>query len=417
MEGRIMKTRLSKIVFLIVTACFFVFTQDVYAKNLFVSTGGSDSVAYASNDISHPWLTWNKATLNAMAGDIVYFRGGTYSISSEIVMKNGHIGTSSNPITYKNYPGEKVITNITSDRGFLWDAQYNQIEADTYGNMEFNGRKWIFYVGYDVDGSGFSIKKCKLYVSTREDNGACICLQSGRSTATIEYNEIVGPGINASWSNGIIYLGGGNTGTKIRNNVIHECGAGVYIKHANSDTNTANAEIGYNYFYNCTDGVTGNPRYINIHDNIVNGGGIYLGNNGGGAQGNHNLINHNTVGHNINFEWPSEGPIAYCTITNNICAAYGGTGQNNTYDYNIYKNTAAIGTHDLHATPIYEGGTTPSTIAGFALTSTSIGYRKASDSKDLGANVNMVGFSTQAAQAVDTTPPSQPAGIKVNIKP
>ena len=54
------------------------------AKNLYVATTGSDSVTYANNSISTPWASWLQAFSSALAGDTVYFRGGTYTISSTI---------------------------------------------------------------------------------------------------------------------------------------------------------------------------------------------------------------------------------------------------------------------------------------------------------------------------------------------
>jgi hypothetical protein len=77
------------------------------ASPLFVSPTGSDSVTRAGNDIDHPWLTVSKAVTTAEAGDTVYFRSGTYTISSSIdTSSSGNAGTEANPITYKPYPSE-----------------------------------------------------------------------------------------------------------------------------------------------------------------------------------------------------------------------------------------------------------------------------------------------------------------------
>ena len=411
-----MKTRLSRIVFLILTACFFVFIQDVYAKNLYVAPGGSDSVAYASNDISHPWLTWNKAVSNAQAGDIVYFRAGTYTISSTIDMNTlGYNGSSGSPVTFSNYPGEKVVTTTTASVMFYWDKLYHQVTADAQGNMEFDGVAWVFYIGNNGDGSGAVIKNCKIYANSTGDNYAAINLQANRSNnALIEYNEIIGPQANASkWSNGIIYLGGTNTGTRILNNNIHETQNAIYIKHSNSDTSSSGAEIGWNYIYNSTSGVYGQPQYINIHDNLLYGCDIDLGDCGGGSaqcQGSYDTINHNTV--TSGMDWYSPG-LPDCTIKNNIFSTIGGVLSGQVTDYNMYTSHAAIGSHDLgNTSPTYVGGSDP--IAKYTLTSGSAGHAAGSDGKDMGADISHVG-SGASQQTTNTTPPATPTGVTVTI--
>ena len=105
------------------------------AKNLYVATTGSDSVTYANNSISTPWASWSKAFSSALAGDTVYFRGGTYTISSTI---NGRNGTSSSPITFSNYPGEQVIVNLTADVIFM-GSQYHEMSVIAVG-LRFCGQ-------------------------------------------------------------------------------------------------------------------------------------------------------------------------------------------------------------------------------------------------------------------------------------
>jgi hypothetical protein len=76
--------------------------------------------------IDQPWASWQKAFLTAEPGDVVYFRGGTYKPADDVYGYSlritpptpsneypggtiGHNGTSSKPICYYNYPGEKPI--------------------------------------------------------------------------------------------------------------------------------------------------------------------------------------------------------------------------------------------------------------------------------------------------------------------
>lgn len=83
----------------------------------FVSPVGNDS---NPGDISHPWLTWHKAFTTAVAGDIVYIRGGVYyhagvdrggSVNAVYVSNNN--GSPGNTIKILNYPGETPILDMS----------------------------------------------------------------------------------------------------------------------------------------------------------------------------------------------------------------------------------------------------------------------------------------------------------------
>ncbi|BCY09550.1 right-handed parallel beta-helix repeat-containing protein [Actinoplanes sp. L3-i22] len=91
----------------------------------YVSPGGSDS---ASGTIAAPWKTIAKAQSVAAAGDTVNFRAGTYaytaattSCSSQTAVVDAitlnKSGTSGSPISYVNYPGEKVLFDFSGMTG------------------------------------------------------------------------------------------------------------------------------------------------------------------------------------------------------------------------------------------------------------------------------------------------------------
>jgi hypothetical protein len=102
-----------------------------FATTYYVSTSGKDSNAGTS--ISAPFATLQKANNVAVAGDVVYVRGGTYNITNSnvtLVNANGTTvaeanalyacgiklsssGTSSAPIKYYNYSNEKPIFNFS----------------------------------------------------------------------------------------------------------------------------------------------------------------------------------------------------------------------------------------------------------------------------------------------------------------
>jgi hypothetical protein len=91
------------------------------AKNYYVATDGADTNA---GTITAPFATLNKAQSLVVAGDTVYFRGGTYNIAeSQIMEKTGIFarvfkldksGTSTKRICYFGYPDEQVIFDLSA---------------------------------------------------------------------------------------------------------------------------------------------------------------------------------------------------------------------------------------------------------------------------------------------------------------
>jgi hypothetical protein len=60
----------------------------------------------------------------------------------------------------------------------------------------------------------------------------------------------------------------------------------------------------------------------------------------------------------------------------------------------------------------YVGGTSPTTIAGFALTSGSIGKGAATDGTDMGADVSKI----QSGEVVTVAPPVSPGNVTVVVE-
>lgn len=96
---------------LIILFCLISFTvsaQDTY----YVATDGDNG---DSGDLTHPWATWTYAITQVVAGDTVYFRGGTYNMTSPVSINAiaGETGTRAAPIHYYNYTGEVPIFNFS----------------------------------------------------------------------------------------------------------------------------------------------------------------------------------------------------------------------------------------------------------------------------------------------------------------
>lgn len=73
-------------------------------KIYYISPSGNDS---NPGSFEQPWATIQKAAETLTAGETVYIRGGTYSISQQIYPR--HSGNENQWIIYAGYPGETVI--------------------------------------------------------------------------------------------------------------------------------------------------------------------------------------------------------------------------------------------------------------------------------------------------------------------
>jgi hypothetical protein len=408
----------------------------------YVSTSGNDS---DSGNFSSPWLTWDKAITTAVAGDIIYFRSGSYQVAANY-LETANSGSAISPIIIKAYPGESpVVTANGAQAVVIVEHPYWVFDGLRFEmtNLPDHDHAMI-RVSDNDNASNITIKNCvfRLFSSVGKDNEACIILQSNRSNnALIENNEFYGFSSSTnpvSEASGIQYLGGGNVGTKILNNKFHNLKLGVYVKHANGDTVSSGAEIANNHFYDCHRSLYGQPTFINIHNNLAVRCSAELGDNGGGVQGRNSILNHNTFYDSaLILQNPSEGPVASSTITNNIFMnvvqlSPWGSGSLLHHDSNLSYNLYTSGTstfleygnsYSLSGWISYYGGDSgsatgipvfsspsPSALADFVLSGGSPGKDAASDGYDIGADINLVGIKTPPAG--DTLPPT--GSISIN---
>ena len=121
---------------ILLSVAFLLCATAAYAATHYVSPTGTAEWA-ASTDIAQP-SAWSTAMANAVAGDIVYFRGGTYDPGTDHVpdyeypsMNPTNSGTACNTITFIAYPGETpTITGNNSGTAFgaghrdyiVWDG-------------------------------------------------------------------------------------------------------------------------------------------------------------------------------------------------------------------------------------------------------------------------------------------------------
>jgi len=406
----------------------------IFAKDLFVAPNGSDTITYSQNDINNPWATPQKAWYNAQAGDIVYFRAGTYTISGQIdAGTNGHDGTSSAWIEFTRYGSESVTikgTGGTLQSMFKIGKDYNYIH---HLNFDADGNSRVFMVGYDTPTvTGFRIEHCTLEDWANGDNCSALYLGSTYASATAKQivvrNCIINGRSTANYQNYCGIQTFGVSGFTIENNEISYVVHGIYLKHSTIEYTNHGSTVRYNWIHDQQTSSTGAHKgaidicenYVTVSHNICHHG-INIGENaqaGGSPNGNYNTIEHNTS-RSYGCTLIGDNGSNYNTIRNNIFASRTTLGTGNVWDYNMYISGSAIGAHDLgNTSPAFVGGSLPTSIDGFALITDSNGENVASDGTDIGADVSIVGTGSVGIGTTiqsDSTPPTQPNGVNVQI--
>lgn len=95
----------------------------VSARDYYVSPSGSDSGG--NGTVGAPWATLRRAVEKAVAGDVIYLRGGTYRPTEDEIMgwQEGGLyacvynltqsGTAAKPITIVGYGGERAVIDLS----------------------------------------------------------------------------------------------------------------------------------------------------------------------------------------------------------------------------------------------------------------------------------------------------------------
>lgn len=394
-----------------------------FAKPLYVSTAGNDRINRDANDIDNPWLTPKHAWLNTKAGDTVYFRGGTYSVTSPIDTLTGHYGTANQPILFKNFQNEPVVFLGSPGVSPLLSVNksYHYIEG-----IRFVGQGGIIiWVGDTLISTNFHARNCELFIKSAENtsNISAIRLQSTRANNAFISNCKF-KSASTSFVRGIQVFR--TQGFVIENCEFENLSVGVDIKHSNSLEDTG-ISISKNYFYNCVWGVGSVGNYVLIDNNLFVGCGIGFGGDGGMGDGyvgcDYNTVTHNTIydgQFQIIYETREEDPNKGClwnTIKNNvfskICRWHPYHYFPNAHlasDYNLYPpgdivrenkiNYSLPGwrihnrsdAHSISGIPKYRGGSGPRSPLHYSLNPSSVGYKGVSDGRDLGADMSRVGI-------------------------
>jgi len=104
----------------------------------YVATNGNDN--NPGTNIAQPYATLSRAASNAVAGDLVYVRGGTYAVSSKISLNK--IASSAQPIRIRAYPGETPVLNCSGEStgtdGISISGDYYQLHGLVITNAGHN---------------------------------------------------------------------------------------------------------------------------------------------------------------------------------------------------------------------------------------------------------------------------------------
>jgi hypothetical protein len=394
------------------------------AGDYYVSPSGSDS---NPGTIGSPWATPLKAWTDANAGDTVYFRAGSYAVNTQIWTKYfGNDGTADNPIVFKNYPSESVtFTSTLTGQVFIIEKSYNYVEG-----INFVGASTWFFVAYDTAANHFKASHCTATLTYGGDNTGFVALGAGAAGTIVEHCKIVGPGtggnIHLNTAGLIIFRA---IGLKLIHNEISNTQIGIYFKHANPQANpTPDIEIAYNYIHDTgRNSIQTNSNHAYIHDNVFgnNNAGFLVADSNGGVGGDYNTIEHNTFYNSsltLSYQTATGDTVPGTignTLTNNVFRTttyvheYSATAHQTISNYNLYPTGVAyrenvidytlaawkvryptMDANSITGAAIYVGGTSPTILADFALSSTSPGRNAASDGKDMGADISQVGPQT-----------------------
>jgi hypothetical protein len=315
----------------------------------YVSTTGSDS---NGGSIASPFGSLQHAHDLAQPGDTIYLRGGVYRLTEGINLTND--GTSSNPITVANYPGEAPVLDGSG-----------MSSGDYYGSNSAGG--WIMSL---ASSSGNHISGLEL------KNGPMggLVVWGASNNNVIEQLNVHNNGRLSEWEGKGISLYGSSANNLFLNNDSHHnqdlnltnadgfqiatTGSGNVLR---GNRAYANSDDGFD-FYNIADGtkagavvLDGNWAYGNGFDSNGNpagdGNGFKLGgqrSGSGSTSGGHTLTD-NVSWDNRAIGFDQNDANTPLTLHNNT--AY----DNGLYNYGIFNgqntlvNNAAFGTGKISA--------------------------------------------------------------------
>lgn len=458
-----------KIALKVLTICALL-ASNAWGATYYVEDKGSASANMADQG-SSAWTSAQNigspcsaktAMVRAVAGDIVYFRGGTYSITAtgtggyKASLEPSNSGTSGSPITFIAYTGETPTIHCpTVTPGWYINSNigtgtHNYIIWDGFNNTAGSDNSLVGggYLGSEGGTTGSKFIRCTFgnagSTITATDNVEAVRLTHA-TNCSIQHCTFVNIKQSTDYQNCTSiesYYGSSNT---VENCYFYNCSNGIFLKSSNTGWT-----IRYNYFrgLNSCIRLWTNIYYANntsIYHNIF----VYTG-NAIDVYAEEDTTTGNAIYNNTFYttsapDWEAVtfrsvgGHACSGSLFNNLIVAQAGTEGNNanvkiasatlsSLDYNLYYPLAfrsegtvytnfttfkaitvgglTSGNHDQHsvnASPTFTNGSGSMTLVGdFLLSGGSAGENAGSDGKDIGADVTLVGVN---AGSEDTTPP------------
>jgi parallel beta-helix repeat protein len=309
-----------------------LFSKTILAGDYYVANNGTATWSNSVNKAS-PCSIYT-AMNNAVAGDVVHFKGGTYDIPYRDVsnwvglIHPANSGSPGNPITFiADNEEQETVLNVSGDYGsddfvilFATGENNSHIIFDGFKIQGNGGQKASGVAGFGATSSpteGLVFRNLTIDGGTNfiqsTNNREGIRLENTNG-AKIYNNRIYNYRHTNDWYNTAAIKMYKNDGTIIEHNEIYDNSAGIYLKSRNNDST-----IRYNYVHDTAHhgiyiGMYVTTDYRNshnnkIHNNLVTNVG-YMGistRTEDGAYGNDNHIYNNTI-YNCKYSiWTGDG--------------------------------------------------------------------------------------------------------------
>ncbi|HUK56128.1 MAG TPA: right-handed parallel beta-helix repeat-containing protein [Nitrospiria bacterium] len=294
------------------------------------------------------------AMSNAVAGDVVNFRGGTYTVpyfSGTGDLNSGayyphNAGTSGSPITFQAYTGETPVFNgTTTNGGVQYSVDLTTVFTISQSYITFDG----FHVQSDggttgaqilLKGTGTSSRITNVTIQNCEINGGTHTISSTDNRDLLRMDNVSYVLIHGCKIHNLPDTNPNGDATKsyngdhvtIENNEYYNNGGNAIFIKENGD----NWTVRYNWIHdNGGNGFQGentngtNVTNTTIHDNVIanNGGGIAFNCSVGAQCGPSTIYNNTIYGPNVSAS--SQACISFTEATgiviyNNICIGFTG---------------------------------------------------------------------------------------------
>jgi len=456
------------LIFLLTITLFAAAAGNSLAASYYVATNGSDS---NNGSIGSPWRNpWVIATKTFSAGDTIYIRAGTYTITDQSWIRyncpNIHVrqsGSVQNPVTIRNYPGETAILNGTANSlgpviGVCQDYPANNTVIDgleiTNGGLRVEAAQNVVIQNNIIH--GITAPFC--------DNVGTIWVE-WFTNATIRNNKLYDVNNSCGDANASAIIGYRSTNVTIENNEIYNSRAGIHLKTGGNYNR--NYTIRNNYMHDLAIYAIGisfadndDTNDIKVYNNIMASTGTGFKMDSGadsGVASDWQVYNNTIYGYIGNcLVGPASAGSTNWKGYNNICSRTGSASRDgiqnsalqiSILDYNLYykstglsfqlgganyttlanwrtatgKEANSLGGTTSGFDPLFVGPLTSA--AGFKLSSGSPALNAGrSDGTSGGSVVHIgayrtgnecIGLESHCSILSDTAPPYPPSGLRV----